>query len=84
MSCLTEDVELSAGSIEILRDKTQKGLNPLPIALTLNLQMLFPVDDFWGVQELLTILEVFREDLVSIGVVIKVICHVLLAWRKDR
>lgn len=56
------------------------GTHPNP--LTLNLQMLFPVDDFWWAKEVLTVLGVFGVDLVSIGVVIKVICHLLFVLRK--
>jgi hypothetical protein len=51
------------------------------IKLTLNLQVLFPVDDFWRVKQFLTVLRVLGVDEVSIGVVIKVICHILLSLR---
>lgn len=48
------------------------------LLLTLDLQMLFPVDDFRGAQEFLTVLGVLGVDLVTIGVVIEIICHLLL------
>ena len=53
-----------------------------PGSLTLNLQMLLPVDDFWQTKEFLAFLRVLGVDLVSIGVVIKVICHLLFGLGK--
>lgn len=51
-----------------------------PGPLTLDLQMLLPVDDIWCAEECQTLLRIFRIDLVSVGVVIKVIGHVLFGW----
>jgi hypothetical protein len=48
--------------------------------LTLDLQMLFPVDDIWCAKEFQTVLRIFRIYLVSVGVLIKVISHLLFGW----
>lgn len=41
--------------------------------------MLFPVDDSWRIKESLTGVWVPGIDVVSIGVVIEVVCHILLS-----
>lgn len=41
--------------------------------------MLFPVDDSWRIKECLTGVWVPGIDVVSIGVVIEVVCHILLS-----
>lgn len=45
--------------------------------------MLLPVDDFWWAKEFLTSLRVLGIDLIRIGVVIKVICHLLFGAGKE-